>query len=141
LRLTTSNFIFQLNFFSCSSYVTSSLKRGWVCCLQLLLVLASTVMTRSESRGTHDHILLSQIWNSSNLEGQVPVFTSPRNRVARLCPGRWVLFSSPPTTPMATVEVFDPASLSLLGNTLVKISLSLLRNGSVKTLRLQQVCT
>jgi hypothetical protein len=27
-----------------------------------------------ESRGSHDHILLSQIRDSPNLEGQVPVF-------------------------------------------------------------------
>jgi hypothetical protein len=33
--------------------------RGWVCRLQLLLVLVSAVILRSESRGTHDHILLS----------------------------------------------------------------------------------
>jgi hypothetical protein len=60
--------------------------RGWVCGLQLLLVLASVVILRSESRGTYDHILLSQIRNFPNLKGQVPVFVSPRNRVARLYP-------------------------------------------------------
>jgi hypothetical protein len=89
LRLTTSDLIFQLNTCSYivhSPYVTSSLKRGCVCRLQLLLVLASAVILRSESRGTHDHILLPQIWDSPNLEGQVPTFTSPRNRVARLYP-------------------------------------------------------
>jgi hypothetical protein len=37
---------------------------------------------RSESRGTHD-VFMSQIRNSSNLDGQVPVFTSRRNRVAQ----------------------------------------------------------
>jgi hypothetical protein len=42
-------------------YVALSLKRGRVCRLQLLLVLASVVIFRSESRGTRDHILLSQI--------------------------------------------------------------------------------
>jgi hypothetical protein len=41
---------------------------------------------RYESRGTHDHILLSRIRNCPNLEGQVPVFISPRNRVAQLYP-------------------------------------------------------
>jgi hypothetical protein len=35
--------------------------------------------------GTHVHILLSQIRDSPNLEGQVPVFISPRTRV-RLYP-------------------------------------------------------
>jgi hypothetical protein len=34
----------------------------------------------------HYHILLSQFRDSPNLEGQVPVFISPRNRVARLYP-------------------------------------------------------
>jgi hypothetical protein len=60
--------------------------RRWVCRLQLLMVLASAVIFRSESCGAHGHILLSQIRDSSNLEGQVPVFIYPRNRVARLYP-------------------------------------------------------
>jgi hypothetical protein len=89
LRLTISNFIFQLNTSGCSAYVTSSLTRGWVCRLQLLLVLASAVILRSESRGSHD-ILLSQIRDSPNLEGQVPVFISPRNRVANYAARHWV---------------------------------------------------
>jgi hypothetical protein len=41
---------------------------------------------RPESRGTHDPILLSQIRDSPNLEGQVPVFISPRTWVAQLHP-------------------------------------------------------
>jgi hypothetical protein len=57
-----------------------------VCHLQLLLVLTSTVILRSNSLGTHDHILLSQIQNSPNLEGQVPYFLCPRNRVAQSHP-------------------------------------------------------
>jgi hypothetical protein len=69
-----------------SPYVTSSLTREWVCSLQLLLVLASAVILRSEPRGTHDHILLSQTRDSPNLEGHVFVSISPRNRVAQLYP-------------------------------------------------------
>jgi hypothetical protein len=57
-----------------------------MCRLQLLLVLASAVIIGSKSRGTHDHILLSQILDSSKLAGQVPVFISPRNRVAQSYP-------------------------------------------------------
>jgi hypothetical protein len=38
-----------------------SLTRGQVCHLQLLLALTSAVILRSESQGTHGHILLSQI--------------------------------------------------------------------------------
>jgi hypothetical protein len=87
LRLTTSIFFFfKMNTCVHSSYVASSLTRGWICRLQLLLTLASAVILRSESRETHDHILLSQIRNSPNQEGQVPVFISPRNRVSRLYP-------------------------------------------------------
>jgi hypothetical protein len=43
-------------------YGESSLRRGWVCSLQLLLDLASAVFLGPESHGTHDHILLFQIW-------------------------------------------------------------------------------
>jgi hypothetical protein len=59
-----------------------SLTRGQVCRLQLLLALASAVFLGSESRGTRDHILLSQIRDS------------------------------PPTTRRVTVEVLDPASIA-----------------------------
>jgi hypothetical protein len=103
-------FIFQMNTCCYSPYVTSSLMRGWVCRLQVLLGLASTVILRSESQGTHDHILLSKIQDSTNLEGQIPRFIIPRNRVAHLYPRHWVPFSVPPTTRGAIVEVFDPTS-------------------------------
>jgi hypothetical protein len=42
--------------------------------------------SRFEPRGTHDHILLSQIIHSPNPEGLVPVFMSPMNRMAQLYP-------------------------------------------------------
>jgi hypothetical protein len=60
----------------------------------LLLVFASAVILGSESRGTHDHMLLSQIRVSPNLEGQVTIFTSPRDRVAQLYPPGTVLCCS-----------------------------------------------
>jgi hypothetical protein len=56
---------------------TPSLTRGRVYHLQLLLGLDRAVILGSESRVTHDHILLSQIPNSLNLEGQVPLFIPP----------------------------------------------------------------
>jgi hypothetical protein len=52
----------------------------------IAVVLASAVILGSESRGTRDHILLSQIRDSPNLESQVPVFISPRHRVVQLYP-------------------------------------------------------
>jgi hypothetical protein len=103
-------FVFQLNLCSRSSYITSSLMRGWVCHLQLPLSIASAVILGRSPTQNHDHILLSQIWNYSNLEGQVAVFISPTNRVAQLYAQTWGSFSSPPTTDRVTVEVFDPAS-------------------------------
>jgi hypothetical protein len=98
---------FQLNTCGHRPYVTSFPTRRWICLLQLLLVLASAVILRSESRGTHDHILLSQTRDSPNLEGQVPVLMCPRTGYTSR---HWVPFSSPPTTHRATVEVSEPAS-------------------------------
>jgi hypothetical protein len=63
-----------------SPYAASSLTRGGVCRFQLLKTLASAIILRYESRGTHEHILLSQIPDSSKLEGQVPIFISPKYR-------------------------------------------------------------
>jgi hypothetical protein len=77
--------------------------------LQLLLGLASAVALGSESRGTHDHTLLSQYGDSHILQGQVPVFLSPRNRLAQLYPGALTGLGShsvASTTRRATVEVF-----------------------------------
>jgi hypothetical protein len=55
--------------------------RVQVCHLQLLLSILG-----SESRRTHDHILLSQTPDSHNLKGQDPIFITPWNRVAQLYP-------------------------------------------------------
>jgi hypothetical protein len=111
LRLTTNNFIFQLIIYYYSPYVTSSLTRGWICHLQFLLGLASAVILRSEPRGTRDHILLSHIRDSPNLEGQVPYLYLPGTGWPGYTPRHLVPFSSPPTIRRATVEVFDPASI------------------------------
>jgi hypothetical protein len=54
-------------------YGAPSLARGLVCLLQCTMY-------------NIQYSLLSQIWDSPNLEDQVPVFISPRNRVARLYP-------------------------------------------------------
>jgi hypothetical protein len=77
---THNQFFFKLSTCFHSPYVTSSLTREWVYSLQLLLDLASTVILRSDSRGTRDHNLLSQIRDSTNLEGQMPVFKSPQEQ-------------------------------------------------------------
>jgi hypothetical protein len=85
-------FIFQLNTCSYSPYVTSSLTRGWVCRLQLLLGLASAVILSSGPRGTHDHILPSQLRDFPNLYAQVPVLISPRRGWSGYTPRHCVPF-------------------------------------------------
>jgi hypothetical protein len=62
--------------------------------------------------GTLDHMLHSQIRDSLKLEGQVPIFTFPRNKVAQLYPKRSLSLS--PTTRRVTVEVFEPACTQTL---------------------------
>jgi hypothetical protein len=101
----------QLFFNGILTYITSSLTRGWVCRLQLLLVFASAVILRSESRGTHDHILLSQIWDSPQPGGPgpriyipqeqgVPIIAAgagfPYRRQLPLAGLRWRYLTSPP---------------------------------------------
>jgi hypothetical protein len=107
---THDQYFFQLNTCGHGPYVTSPLTRRWVFRLQFLLGLASAVILRSESCWTHDNILLSQIRDSPNLEGQVPVFISSRNRVAQLCPLALGSLFVTSTTRRATVEVSEPAS-------------------------------
>jgi hypothetical protein len=63
-----------------------SLVRRLVCNLLLLLGLANRVPLGSESRGTQEHILLSQFFILPNLEIKVLVFISRRSRVAQLYP-------------------------------------------------------
>jgi hypothetical protein len=70
-------FFSQLNTCGRIPHITSSLTRGWVCHLQLLLALASAFILGSESRGTRDPILLS------------PIRDFPFCRLLRLAGLRW----------------------------------------------------
>jgi hypothetical protein len=104
LRPTTIIF-FQLNTCAYSPYVTSSLTRGWVCRLKLLLALASAVIG-------------SESWEFYCLRRETPLtwrawppyLYPPGTGWPGYTPRHWVPFLSPPTTCRATVEVFDPAS-------------------------------
>jgi hypothetical protein len=49
-------------------------------------VFASAAVLRFESHGAHDHILLSQIWDSPNLEDQVPVYCIPQEQGGPVIP-------------------------------------------------------
>jgi hypothetical protein len=102
---THGQIFFQLNTCGHSPYITYSLPRGWVCRLQLLLVLASAIILGPESRRTPDHILLSQIRDFPNLESRSPYLYQPGTGWLSYTPGQWVPFSSPFTARRATVEV------------------------------------
>jgi hypothetical protein len=54
-----------------------SLIRGWVYSLKLLLGLARSVIPRSKSCRTHDHMLLSQIWDPPNWRATSPYLYLP----------------------------------------------------------------
>jgi hypothetical protein len=71
-----------------------------------MLLAPASAIVGSESRGVHDHILLSQIRNSPNLEGQVPSLYPPGTRWPSYALTQWVLFLWPPTTHRDTVEAF-----------------------------------
>jgi hypothetical protein len=117
-----------LNTCSHSPYVPSFLTRGWACRLQLLLAFARAVILRYESPGTDDHILLSQIRDSPNSERQVPVYISPRNRVAQLysqAVGSLFVASKVKVTLRLTVSrLLRLAGLSQLGANPIKITTS-----------------
>jgi hypothetical protein len=74
-----------------------SLTRGRVCCLQLLLALARPVIFGSLSRGTRDHILLSQIRDFYF------------RRLLRLAELRWRYSTSPPHRGDEMEQLHDPA--------------------------------
>jgi hypothetical protein len=81
LTLTTSNFIFQLNTCCYSPFVTSSRMKGQVSRLQLLLVLASTVILVSESHGTSlPHFTVSDL-RLSHRGGSGPHIYIPQEQV------------------------------------------------------------
>jgi hypothetical protein len=141
LRLTTDNF-FLLNTWFHSPYVASSLTRGWVCRLQLLLALASAVILGSASCGTW-HFTASDLRLPQTWRARSPYLYLPGTGWPSYTPRHWAPFSSPPTTRRATVEVFDRASTrvfeqQVLGRT--NRLLSLIWHGPHRKRHVQQFC-
>jgi hypothetical protein len=80
-------------------FVAPSLTRGRVCNLLYNCFWAlpeQSLLGRSPAELTI--IFYCLIWDSPNLEGQVPVFISPQNKVAQLCPRALGSLLSPLTT-------------------------------------------
>jgi hypothetical protein len=86
LETHSQNFFFQLNTYH-SPYVTSSLMRGWICSLQLLLAFVRAFILRSESRRPHGRILQSQIRDFPNVEPRSPYLYHPRTGWPSYTPG------------------------------------------------------
>jgi hypothetical protein len=84
----TSFFIFRIIFrqpricWCRAPYVT----RGWVCSFKCCWASSAQSFSGLSPTGIMTMFLLSQIWDSPNLEGQVPIFISPRNKGAQLYP-------------------------------------------------------
>jgi hypothetical protein len=72
--------------------------------------LASAISIDPESHVSREHLLLSQIWDSPNLEGQVSVCITPGTGWPSYTHSHWVPFLPPLTTHRATVDVSKPAS-------------------------------
>jgi hypothetical protein len=99
-------FSFQLNTCGYSPYVISSLTRGWVYRLQLLMGLASAVILGSKSRGTPDHTV-------PDMRLPQPVGLGPRIYISQeqggpITPRHWVPVSSSPTTRRARWRYSNP---------------------------------
>jgi hypothetical protein len=73
-------------------------------------VLASAVILRSESRGTHDHILMSQIRDGPTWKARYPYLHLSGTGWPGYTPRHLIPFSSLPTACTDTVEVFEPTS-------------------------------
>jgi hypothetical protein len=105
LRLTTSNFIFQLNTYSYSPYVTSSLIHN--CCWS------------SPGQSFSDHSLVGLITTFYCLQFEIPPtwwarsphLYPPGTGWPGYTPRQWVPFSLPPTTRRAMEKVFDSTSI------------------------------
>jgi hypothetical protein len=101
-------------------FVSPSLMRGRVCNLLLLLVSPAQSRSGLSPAWLKTIFYCLNAWDSPNLEGQVPVFIHPRNRVAQIYPR--TLGSLSVASYDSQVEVFYPASireyLGRVGNSL-----------------------
>jgi hypothetical protein len=111
-RLISSNFIFQLNTCGHSPYVTSSLTRGWFfiynCCW--CSPAQSFSGTSPAELMTTFYCLRFETLPTWRTRSPYLSIYPPGTGWPGYSPRYWVPFSSPPTTRMAMVKVFEPAS-------------------------------
>jgi hypothetical protein len=82
-------FFFQLNTCFHSPYVTFSLTRGWVCSIQLLLAFASTLILRSDSRGTRDIFYSLKFETPPTWRARFPYLYPPGTGWSSYTPRHW----------------------------------------------------
>jgi hypothetical protein len=107
---THDQYFFQLNTCSYNPYVTCSLTRGWVCRLQLLLVLASAVILGPSPAGLITLLYCLRFETPPTWRARSPFLYPPGTGLPSYTPRHWVRISSPATTRRTTVKVFEPAS-------------------------------
>jgi hypothetical protein len=102
--------LFQLNTLFHSPCVTSSLTRGWVCSLQLLLALSSAVILGSDAYRLMTIFYCLKFEIPPTWRARFLYLYPPGTGWPSYTPRHRVPFSSPPTTRRAMVEVFNPTS-------------------------------
>jgi hypothetical protein len=110
LRLTTSNFIFQLNTCGYSPYVKSSLTRGWSVVYNCWWSSPAQSFSGESPTGLMTIFYCLRIESPPTWRARSPYLYPRRKGWLSYTPMHLVPFSSPPTTRRATVEVFQPAS-------------------------------
>jgi hypothetical protein len=78
--------------------------KGWLCRLQLLMVLARVVSNGSKPREPHDIFYCLKFETLSTWMASSPYLYTLGTGWPSYNPRHWVPFSSPPTTRRATVE-------------------------------------
>jgi hypothetical protein len=76
--------------------------------LSFTIAVGPRQCSHSQIRVPRNYILLTQIWDSPNLEGKVLVFISPKNRVAQLYLQALSSLSVAPYDSLGYVEVIQP---------------------------------
>jgi hypothetical protein len=109
LRLTTRNFIIQLNTYGYSPYVTCSLTRGWAVVYNCCWSSPAQAFSGQSPAGLMTTFYCLRFEIPPTWRTRSPYLYPSETGWPGYTPRHWVPFSSPPTR-RATVEVINPAS-------------------------------
>jgi hypothetical protein len=105
---THDQYFFQLNNCFHSPYVISSLTRGWVYCLQLLLVSPAQSFSGLTPAGLVTIFYCLRLETPPTWRARSPYLYPPGTGWSSYTPRHWVPFSSPPTTRRTTWRYSTP---------------------------------